>query len=182
MLERGVKQPSLKTISDLAGAFGIKSYELLHMVEEAIHANNCPADSDFDPEAEEQRLALLEAEEEKARIGEIADSIPVVFFARTPMPEYAATFISKNISQVLGFDREKFMSPGRFWQEHIHPEDQTRVIDRLQKMKANGLVNHEYRFQAANGQWLQVREELRLIADEAGVPREVLGSMTGEPI
>jgi transcriptional regulator with XRE-family HTH domain len=178
MLERGVKQPSLKTIGDIAQAFGIKSYELLHLVEQEMHATT--VDNGFDRALEEERIAALEAEEERVRIGEIADSIPIVFFARTPMPEYAVTFVSKNVSQLLGFDREKFLEPGKFWQEHVHPDDQIRIISHLQKMRANGLVNHEYRFLTADGQWLQVREELRLIADDAGTPREVLGSLTGE--
>lgn len=178
MLERGVKQPSLKTIGEFARAFGLKSYELLHLVEQEIHATT--VDNGFDRAQEEQRIAELEAEEERSRIGEIADCIPVVFFARTPLPEYAVTFVSKNISQVLGFDREKFLEPGKFWQEHIHPDDQVRVADQLQHMCAQGLLNHEYRFLTASGQWVQVREELRLIADESGTPREVLGSLTGE--
>jgi transcriptional regulator with XRE-family HTH domain len=40
MLERGVKQPSLKTISSLAQAVGLKNYELLHLVEHEINQIN----------------------------------------------------------------------------------------------------------------------------------------------
>lgn len=178
MLERGIKQPSLKTIGDLAQAFDLKSYELLHLVEQAIHATT--TDNGSDREQEERQLAALEAEEEAIRIGEIAHTIPVVFFARTPMPEYAATFVSKNVSQVLGFERDKFLGSGKFWQEHIHPDDQIRVIDHLQKMQAGGSLNQEYRFRSASGQWIRVREELRLVSDASGAPHEVLGSMTGQ--
>ena len=178
MLERGIKQPSLKTIGELAQGFGMKSYELLHMVEQEIHA--ATVENGFDRKREEQRLAELEAEDERVRISKIADSIPVVFFARTPMPEYAANFVSRNVSQLFGFDRESFMGPCRFWLEHIHPEDRPQVLDLLQNMKVNGLINQKYRFLTASGQWLHVWEELRLIADDAGMPREVLGSMTGE--
>jgi len=180
MLERGIKQPSLKTIGSLARAFGLKNYELLHLVEQEIHSVEHAVDDAFVREQEQRELDALVAEQEKLRIGEIVDSIPVVFFARSPMPEYAANFISRNVSQLLGFDRESFMGPCQFWLERIHPEDQPRVLDLLQNMKVNGLINQEYRFLTASGQWLHIWEELRLIADEAGAPREVLGSMTGE--
>lgn len=180
MLERGVKQPSLKTIGGLARAFELKNYELLHLVEQEIHSVEHVADDAFVREQDQRELDALVAEQEKLRIGEIVDSIPVVFFARSPMPEYAANFVSRNVSQLLGFDREYFVGPCQFWLERIHPEDRPRVLDLLQNMKVNGLINQEYRFRTASGQWLHIWEELRLIADEAGAPREVLGSMTGE--
>lgn len=180
MLERGIKQPSLKTIGDLAKAFNLKNYELLHMVEQEIHAAQNTSAGDQECEEEEHRLEALELEQEKSRIGEIVNAIPVVFFARTPMPEYAATFISRNIRQLLGFERDSFMESSQFWLEHIHPEDQSKVLDHLQNMTSNGLLNHEYRFLTASGQWLQIREELRLVADKSGIQKEILGSMTGE--
>lgn len=180
MLERGIKQPSLKTISDLAKAFNLKNYELLHMVEQEIHAAQNASSGDQECEEEQQRLEALELEQEKSRIGEIVNAIPVVFFARTPMPEYAATFISRNILQLLGFERDSFMESREFWLEHIHPEDQPKVLNHLKKMTFNGLLNHEYRFLTASGRWLQIREELRLVADKSGAQKEILGSMTGE--
>lgn len=180
MLERGIKQPSLKTISDLARAFDLKNYELLHLLEQEIHSVELDCDDALEREEVQRELDELEAEQEKVRIGEIVNSIPVAFFARSPMPAYVATFVSKNVSQLLGFDRENFMGPYQFWLERIHPDDQPKVLDHLHKMKVNGLLNHEYRFLTASGQWLHIWEELRLVADEAGAPREVLGSMTGE--
>lgn len=179
MLERGIKQPSLKTIGDLAKAFGLKNYELLHLVEQEMHSNRNPADS-IDLQDEQQRLDALDAEQEQCRIGEIANTIPVVFFARTPMPEYAATFVSRNITQLLGWDRESLLGPSKPWLEKIHPEDRAGVLDHLESMVANSLINHEYRIRAANGRWLHIREELRLVTDESGFPKEVLGSMTGD--
>lgn len=180
MLERGIKQPSLKTICALARAFGLKNYELLHLVEQEIQSANGTADDMQDREEARHRLHDLEAEQEKLRIGEIVDSIPVVFFARTPMPEYAATFLSKNIKQLLGYDRETLMTSNQTWLERIHPDDKPGLLAQLQKMKANGLINHEYRIQTACGQWLRIREEVKLVADNTGMPKEVLGSMTGE--
>ncbi len=181
MLERGVKQPSLETIGGLAHAFDLKSYELLHMLEHEIHVANCVSDHDQDRYEEQRRLEQLEVEHEKLRIGEIVNSIPIVFFARTPMPEYAVIFVSRNIQQLFGYDRENFMGPIKFWLDHIHPADRPGVLDQLRKIHMNGALSHEYRFRMADERWLRIREELKLIAGETGTPREVIGTMTGEP-
>lgn len=175
MLERGIKQPSLKTISSLAKALNLKSYELLHMVEHEIHLANRALNSYQEIDEDQRRLDKLELEQEKSRIGEIANSIPIVFFARSPMPEYALTFVSKNIRQLFGYDINHFMVNHEFWQEHIHQDDLPKVLDHLKNMNANETHHYEYRFLTVNGEWLLVREELKLVVDEFGMPKEVIG-------
>ena len=179
MLERGIKQPSLKTISSLAHAVGLKNYELLHLVEHEIHQASSELKPDIDVAEDQHQLDALESEREKSRIGEIMNSMPIIFFARTPMPEYAATFISKNIRQLFGYDSEKFMQHSGFWHAHIHEDDLPNVLDFLQTMDANKVLNHEYRFLTESGDWLLVREELKLVTNASGTSKEVIGSITG---
>lgn len=181
MLERGIKQPSLNTIHNLARAFGLKNSELLHLVEMEIHTSEATTPRDPEREAEEKRILSLETEQEQIRIGEIANRIPVVFFSRTPMPEYAPTFISRNIQHLVGFSSESFMDSGKFWLDHVHPDDQLRIHSQLMNIRAEELLCHQYRFLTANGAWMQIREELRPIADADGHTTEILGSMTGDP-
>jgi len=180
MLERGIKQPSLNTISNVAKALGIKNYELLHLVEQEFPSGINGHYGDQDDEAEHRQLVALEEAEEKARIDEIANTLPVVFFARTPLPEYAATFISKNIRQLLGYDREKLIGARQLWLDHVHPEDQAIVLERIAALKPHALLNHEYRLLSGDGHWVRVREELKIVTDESGQAKEVLGSLTGE--
>lgn len=175
MLERGVKQPSLKTISSLATALNLKVYELLHMVEQEIHLANSTLNCYQEIEDDQRRLDKLELEQENSRIGEIANSMPIVFFARQPMPEYTLTFVSRNIRQLSGYDMDHFMNNHEFWQQHIHPDDLPKVLDCLSGMNASEILHHEYRFLTRNGQWLSVREELKLVVDETGIPKEVIG-------
>lgn len=179
MLERGIKQPSLSTISNVATAFGIKNYELLHLVEQEIHGNT-PVSGDPDAEQELRELAALEVAQEKERLDEIANAIPVVFVARTPMPEYTATFVSKNIQQLLGYEREAFLGSSSFWLGLVHPDDRPVVLDRLAGLDASKPLIHDYRILAADGQWRDVREELKLVLDEAGAAEEILVAMMSE--
>ncbi|MFA7351798.1 MAG: PAS domain-containing protein [Methylotenera sp.] len=179
MLERGIKQPSLKTISSLAHAVGLKNYELLHLVEHEIHLASSELNTNPDAAEDQRRLDALELEREKSRIGEIMNSMPIIFFARTPMPEYAATFVSKNIRQLFGYDRENFMQHNGFWHDHIHENDLPNVLDFLQTMDVNKVLTHEYRFLTGSGVWLLVREELKLVTNESGTLKEVIGSIAG---
>lgn len=173
MLERGVKQPSLKTISSLAMALNLKSHELLHMVELEMHLANGNTDQKMiEDKRQLERLAL---EQESLRISEIADAIPIIFFARSPMPEYVLTFVSKNICQLFGYDADRFMENHAFWQAHIHQDDLPAVRNQLNNLNPNETHQYTYRFLAANGQWIQVREELKLVVDESGMPKEVIG-------
>lgn len=179
MLERGIKQPSLKTISSLAHAVGMKSYELLHKAEYAIHQVYSELTPYLEVSEDQRLFDALELERDSFRIGQIMNGIPLIFFARTPMPEYAATFVSKNINQLFGYDREKFMAHSGFWHAHIHENDLPHVIERLKTLDVNKTLNHEYRFLTESGNWLLVREELKLIVNEFGAPKEVIGSIVG---
>jgi len=180
MLERGIKQPSLSTISNVATAFGIKNYELLHLVEQEIQGD-APIDGDPDAQQEMRQLEALEAAEEKDRVDEIANAIPVVFLARTPMPQYLTTFVSKNIRQLLGYERERFLGPSSFWLGLVHPQDRPAVLERLAGLEADTVLVHDYRILAADGLWRPVREELKLVHDQSGAAVEILVAMTGEP-
>lgn len=177
MLERGIKQPSLKTISSLAKAVDMKNYELLHLVEHEIHLVSNGLNISSDTAEDLRQLDKLELEREKLRIGDIMKTMPIVFFSRTPMPEYTATFVSKNISQLFGYDRESYMQNSGFWHDHIHESDLPKVLNRLQAMKVNEVVIHEYRFLAQSGIWLLVKEELKLVGNESGAPKEVIGAI-----
>jgi PAS domain-containing protein len=64
-----------------------------------------------------------------------------------------------------------------FWHEHIHEKDLPKVLDRLQTIDINKVINHEYRFLTKSGQWILVREELKLVVNETGTPKEVIGSI-----
>jgi PAS domain S-box-containing protein len=181
MLERGIKQPSLNTISNVAAAFGIKNYELLHLVEQEIQGDR-RANGDPDAEQELRQLAALEAAQERERVNEISKAIPVVFFARTPMPDYATTFVSKNVEQLLGYEREAFLGGRSFWLGLVHPQDRPAVLDDLVQLDASKPMSHAYRILAADGQWRSVREELKLVPDDAGEAMEILVAMMSESV
>ena len=44
--------------------------------------------------------------------------------------DYAPTFISQNIKDLLGYDREEYLDSPDFWQSRVHPDDSPRILER----------------------------------------------------
>jgi two-component system, cell cycle sensor histidine kinase and response regulator CckA len=66
-----------------------------------------------------------------------------------------------------------------FWQQHVHPSDRARIATSLREALANQ-VDHwsgEYRFQRADGDYLQLLERAVIDRDAAGKPTRLVGSL-----
>jgi len=109
------------------------------------------------------------------RLAYLLSNSPAVIYTCEAKGNYPATFISENVQQMFGYDPELFTENANFWAEHIHPDEVPRVFKDLQNLFTNNRHSHEYRFQAKNGKYFWVHDELRLQRDENGEPREIIG-------
>lgn len=182
MLERGVKQPSLESICNLSQAFGLRTHELLHLFEQEIMRAGQQYPGDPDLQIDQRNLEEMAYRQDHLRIDQIIETLPVVFFTRTLMPEYRPTFFSTNIEKVTGYARDCFLGSGTFWLDHIHPDDQAPVMQKARELLPGAAGQLSYRFATRSGTWLQVREEVRVTAGTKEVPGEVLGTLTGTPV
>jgi len=111
----------------------------------------------------------------ESRLNFLVLSSPVTIYTCKATPPYAATYISPNIKQLMGYKPEQFTNNGGFWAENIHPEDQQQVFDNLPQLFEHGIHQHEYRFKKQDGSYCWMRDELRLIKDDSGQPIEMVG-------
>ena len=88
----------------------------------------------------------------------------------------APTFISENVRDLLGYEPEDYLSGPEFWLERLHPDDRDRVLAEFPNLLREGHNVIEYRFLRADGTYRWVRDEQRLLRDEAGRPVEVVES------
>jgi len=100
---------------------------------------------------------------------------PAVIYTRKPFGDYGATFVTENITRQTGYSPREFTEDSGFWASHIHPDDRARVFAELPRLFEQGYHVHEYRFQHRDGHYLWMRDELRLIRDADGNPREIIG-------
>jgi diguanylate cyclase (GGDEF)-like protein/PAS domain S-box-containing protein len=100
---------------------------------------------------------------------------PVIVYKCDVFSPFTANYISSNLTKILGYSVEEFLSVPDFWINRIHPEDRDKVFANLSLLFFSGRQLHEYRFKHQNGQWKWLRDELFLITDSSGTAVEVAG-------
>ena len=122
--------------------------------------------------AEQSAADLSETRRELERVTNIS---PVIFYVTRAYGDFGTTFVSPNIKQLMGYDPEECIANPAFWRDNIHPDDRQRIFDGLGTLFETGHHVHNYRFRNKDGHFHWVHDELQLIRDEHGKPREQTG-------
>lgn len=123
----------------------------------------------------EAETALHESE---TRFRFLVSSTPITIYTSRVSGDFGATFISENICEILGYQPQDFTENADFWKNNIHPDDVTRILDGMPSLFDHDYHVHEYRFRHKDGTWRWVHDELRLIRNADGSPREIVGYLT----
>ena len=117
----------------------------------------------------------LELTLSQERLQFLLSSSPGILYSRRPLTPYRTTFISNNVSSMLGYDAQHFLEATSFWASHIHPEDASDVFANLPQLFEQGYRNYEYRFRHKDGTYRWIYDQSKLVRDEAGKPLEIIG-------
>jgi PAS domain S-box-containing protein len=117
-------------------------------------------------------LALIAVSD---RLQYLLTSSPAVIFSCPPDGDYTATFISQNVSTILGYEAEEFLNSSQFWTMHVHPDDLESMTASFPKIFEQGSCSYEYRFLHADRTYHWLSTQIRLVKDEAGNPLECVG-------
>jgi PAS domain S-box-containing protein len=122
---------------------------------------------------EEQGVELIEKKlrQAVARLEFLVTSCPAVLYTCKPSGDYSPTFVGGNVRSIFGFESQEFIDDPKFWTNHIHPEDRTRVL-------TAAVEDHqalEYRFRFKDGSYHWINDEINLVRDAAGNPVEMIG-------
>ncbi|WP_342117443.1 ATP-binding protein [Pseudoduganella sp. OTU4001] len=112
------------------------------------------------------------------RLKYLVDNTPAIIYSTVPSGDFKMTFVSANALNVLGYRPEDMLADPNFWFDHIHPDDAPGIFSSLAQIFVEGERTYEYRFRAADGRYLWMHDQLRLIRDGQGAPVEVIGSLT----
>ena len=86
---------------------------------------------------------------------------------------------SSAISDRFGYKASQVDAHAAWWQDHIHPDDRSRVLDRIYSV-INGpseLWTDEYRFRRSDGSYAEVLDRGYVVRDEHKRPIRMAGSM-----
>jgi PAS domain S-box-containing protein len=112
----------------------------------------------------------------KERLRYLLAASPGVIFSCKVEDDYAITFVSDNVQNVMGYEADCFLNDATFWGRHIHPDDVTRIFASLHPLFEQGIHSHEYRFLQPDGTYRWIRSDMRLIRDANGQPLEAIGT------
>jgi len=119
--------------------------------------------------AEQQVLVANE------RLQYLLSSTSAVIYTAKTSGDYGATFISENVTQMVGYEPREFLEESSFWIDHVHPEDVQRILTELPRITEQERHAYEYRFRRKDGTYIWMRDEMKLVRDEGGEPLEIIG-------
>ncbi len=109
------------------------------------------------------------------RLQYLLSSTSAVIYTAKTKGDYGATFISDNVTKMVGFKPDNFLKKSNFWADHIHPDDKKRTLKEVNRLYKTGNFTYEYRFKCKDGKYIWVRDEMELIKDKDGKPIEIVG-------
>lgn len=123
----------------------------------------------------DRKVAELSLRTVNERLQYLLTSSPAVIFSSPAYGDYTATFMSPNVSTILGYEAQDFLNSSQFWAVRVHPDDLQRLIGNFPQIFEQGSCSYEYRFLHADGTYHWLSTQLRLVKDEAGNPLECVG-------
>jgi|GEM_PF-572603 len=95
---------------------------------------------------------------------------PVFIITLAPEPGWPVTFVSKNISQILGFTQEEMTAPDFRYADLIHPDDLERIASEVKHALTSGAERFEqhYRLRHKSGEYRWFSDFTLPIRDKDG--------------
>lgn len=126
----------------------------------------------------DRKSTQIQLELAQERLQYLLSTNPAVLYACDATGDYAATFVSENVVSMMGYESREFTENKGFWASHIHPEDAVRVFAEMEDLFIQDSHRHEYRFLHKDGVYRWVHDECKLLRDEQGNPKEIVGYWT----
>ncbi|MBP2145785.1 PAS domain S-box-containing protein [Methanofollis sp. W23] len=129
----------------------------------------------------QRRVLEMELESTKSRLQHILSSSPVMIFSldppRAPGSTGLITYVTENITSLLGYEPEEVIYDSTFWTTTIHPSDRRRIQDdEFPELLEKGDKVLEFRMRHKDGKYRWLHFEVRVTRDDDGNPTEVIGS------
>ncbi len=117
------------------------------------------------------------ADEARRRLEFLLSATSAITYSAKAYDDFAATYLSPSVRDVLGWEPADFIGDSRFWVQNIHPEDRDAVDAGLGDLFETGAHSFEYRFCHRDGSYRWLLDNCRLVRDDRGEPVELVGYM-----
>ena len=124
----------------------------------------------------ETRRAAADAEAARTRLSGLVRGLDAIVWEADPQT-FRFTFVNERAEELLGYPIERWAEPG-FWASILHPEDRAWAVEFCTQVTAAARDHDfDYRAVAADGRTVWLRDLVRVVVDEAGVPVQLRGLM-----
>jgi adenylate cyclase len=130
------------------------------------------AHDELEKRVEERTVELQTARE---RLQYLMTVTPAIVYTNQAS-DYTCTFVSENVSRIMGFSSWEMLEDKDFWTVRLHPDDASRVFKEMGPLVKRGGGTLEYRFRHRDGRYIWVQDTFRVMHDEQGRPLEIVGS------
>jgi len=121
----------------------------------------------------EERTTELKGARERLRY--LMTVTPAIVYTNQAS-DYTCTFVSENVSRIMGFSAWEMLEDRDFWTVRLHPQDASRVFKEMPPLIDTGGGTLEYRFRHRNGHYIWIQDTFRVMTDSQGRPSEIVGS------
>ncbi len=111
----------------------------------------------------------------EARLNYLISSNPVAIYTSKTVGDFGITFVGANVKQLFDYPPNKFTDNSEFWINNVHPDDKQKFLEEIPELFKHGFHIIEYRFKHRSGSYLWVHDEMRLIYNDDGTVREIIG-------
>ena len=124
-----------------------------------------------------RRAAEEQSRQSEARYRTLVEQLPLITYIDVPYSsDEAAEYVSPQVEEILGYSFEEWHSSPSFFNEHLHPEDRDRVSKAHREARESAEpLELEYRFIAADGRVVWLKDSNAVVRDDTGKPRYTQG-------
>ncbi|WP_020677881.1 PAS domain S-box protein [Geopsychrobacter electrodiphilus] len=123
----------------------------------------------------ERKAAEQELHSANEQHSVLLDSLPIAVYRCRADGDYAVQYMSQNVASFTGYTAGDFLAQSDLWFSHIHPDDLQRVSGEIELLLEKGRHTYEYRWRKADGNYLWIRDSLRLVRLEDDTPNYLVG-------
>jgi adenylate cyclase len=124
----------------------------------------------------ERKSIETELSDTRQRLQYLLAVSPAIIYTTKASGDFGCTFVSENLRAVMGYSPEEMTTDPKSWPDHLHPDDAPRVFDEMRPLIERGGGMIEYRFRHRDGHYIWIQDTFKVVNDEAGHPRELVGA------
>lgn len=118
----------------------------------------------------------LDLRDARARLQHVLTVTPAIIYSNEASGDYACTFVSESLLQIMGYAPQEMLDDPDFWTTHLHPQDARHVLADVFRLVSQGGGTVEYRFRHRDGHYRWFQDTFKVIFDDAGRAVEIVGS------